>query len=58
MAHPAVAVVGTSDPQFGEAVVAFVERKRGAQASKTTSSRIAQRSLLVRTSTVVTVFAG
>jgi acyl-CoA synthetase (AMP-forming)/AMP-acid ligase II len=33
LAHPAVgdvAVVGTTDAQFGEAVVAFIERKRDA----------------------------
>jgi acyl-CoA synthetase (AMP-forming)/AMP-acid ligase II len=37
IAHPAVAdvaVVGTSDSQFGEAVVAFIELKRGAQATE------------------------
>jgi acyl-CoA synthetase (AMP-forming)/AMP-acid ligase II len=37
LTHPAVAdvaIVGTADPQFGEAVVAFVELKRGASATQ------------------------
>ena len=36
-AHPSVAdvaVVGTADPAFGEAVVAFIELKRGASATQ------------------------
>lgn len=37
VSHPAVAdaaVVGTADPQFGEAVVAFIELKKGASATQ------------------------
>jgi acyl-CoA synthetase (AMP-forming)/AMP-acid ligase II len=37
LSHPSVAdvaVVGTADAQFGEAVVAFIELKRGAQATQ------------------------